>query len=85
MSSAVWRKFSVKRLYDFLHILLCSCVGVFLGSSFFTFWHYRTYPELYAMQSAPWYLSIQTQAVFLAATVVIVLLLRWAIRRRMGK
>ena len=31
----------MKKLYDFLWIAVCSCVGVFIGSSAYTFWDYR--------------------------------------------
>ena len=87
----------MKKLYDFLWIAVCSCVGVFIGSSAYTFWDYRAHPGLYAMQSAPWYLSIQTRAVFTAAAdvaskagkgaaaVVVLLLLRWLVRQRIDK
>lgn len=75
----------MKKLYDFLWIAVCSCVGVFIGSSAYTFWDYRAHPGLYAMQSAPWYLSIQTRAVFTAAAVVVLLLLRWLVRQRINK
>lgn len=75
----------MKKLYDFLWIAVCSCVGVFIGSSAYTFWDYRAHPDLYAMQSAPWYLSIQTRAVFTAAAVAVLLLLRWLVRQRINK
>ncbi len=75
----------MKKLYDFLWIAVCSCVGVFIGSSAYTLWDYRTHPDLYAMQSTPWYLSIQTRAVFTAAAVAVLLLLRWLVRQRINK
>lgn len=75
----------MKKLYDFLGIAIWSFAGVFLGGSFYTWWDYKTRPGLYAMRSAPWYLGIQMGAVFTAAFVALFLLLRWAIRRRMGK
>ncbi len=75
----------MKKLYDFLWIAVCSCVGVFIGSSAYTFWDYRAHPGLYAMQSAPWYLSIQTRAVFTVAAVAVLLLLRWFVRQRINK
>lgn len=75
----------MKKLYDFLWIAVCSCVGVFIGSSAYTFWDYRAHPGLYAMQSTPWYLSIQTRAVFTAVAVAVLLLLRWLVRQRINK
>lgn len=73
----------MKQVYNFLNIVIWSFVGVFFGSSAYTFWHYKTYPELYAMQSAPWYLAIQIRAVVTVVVVAALLLARWAIRRRM--
>ena len=75
----------MKKLYDFLGIAAWSFVGVFLGSSIYTFYDYKTHPGLYAMQSAPWYLSIQVRAVFTLALVAAVLLLRWYLRKKMDQ
>lgn len=75
----------MKKLYDFLGIAIWSFSGAFLGRSIYTWWDYKTRPGLYAMQSVPWYSGIQVGAVFTAAFVVLFLLLRWTIRRRMGK
>lgn len=73
----------MKKLYDFLRILQWTFVGVFLGRTGYTFWHYKTHPEFYAMQSAPWYLSVEIQAVFTVAVVLVLLLLRWAIQKKL--
>ena len=75
----------MKKLYDLLGIAAWSCVGVFLGSSIYTFYDYKTRPGLYAMQSAPWYLSIQVRAVFTLALVAAVLVLRWYLRKKMDQ
>jgi len=75
----------MRKLYDFLGIAVWSFVGVFLGSSIYTFYDYKTHPGLYAMQSAPWYLSIQVRAVFTLALVAAVLLLRWYLRKKMDQ
>lgn len=75
----------MRKLYDFLGIAVWSFVGVFLGSSIYTFYDYKTHPGLYAMQSAPWYLSIQVRAVFTLALVAAALLLRWYLRKKMDQ
>lgn len=75
----------MKKLYDFLNIAVWSCIGVFLGSSIYTWWDYNARPGLYAMQSAPWYLSIQMRGAFTAAVVAALLLARWILRRRMNR
>ena len=75
----------MKKLYDFLNIAIWSFAGVFLGSSVYTWWDYKTRPGLYAIQPVPWYFSIQTRAVLTAVFIAVFLLLRWMIRRRMKK
>lgn len=75
----------MRKLYDFLGIAVWSFVGVFLGSSIYTFYDYKTHPGLYAMQSAPWYLSIQVRSVFTLALVAAALLLRWYLRKKMDQ
>jgi hypothetical protein len=42
----------------------------FIGRGIYVVWDYKTHPELYAMQSAPWYTSI---LVFGAFTIVVLL------------
>ena len=75
----------MKKIYDFLGILIGVCVGVFLGRVIYTFWEYKTFPGLYAMQSAPWYTSILVYGVFTAVSVTVMLLVRWVLRRMMRR
>ena len=49
----------MKKLYGILKAALGCFFGVFLGMTTYTCWDYRAHPGLYALQSAPWYLSIQ--------------------------
>lgn len=75
----------MKKVYDYLGILMGVCVGVFLGRVIYTFWEYKTFPGLYAMQSAPWYTSILVYGFFTAASVAVMLLARWVLRQRIGE
>ena len=45
----------LRKLNYFFNIVIGSCIGVFIGFGIYKFWHFKTYPNLYAMQSAPWY------------------------------
>lgn len=74
----------MKKVYDFLGLLIGVCIGVFLGHVIFTFWDHHTFPELYAMQSAPWYTSILVRGLFTVITVTALLLIRLALRRKIG-
>lgn len=62
----------MKKLYRILNIMLWSFISVFVGSSIYKFYNYKSTPDIYAMQSAPWYLSIEIQA-FLTAIIVVVI------------
>lgn len=82
ISMAVQRRGkAMKKLYHILRIVLWSTVGVFIGTSIYTWHDYRTRPGLYAMQSAPWYLRIQVNAVYSVVTVAVILFLMWIIRK----
>ena len=53
------RRVRVKeKINSILNIIMISFIGQFIGSGLYKYWHFRKYPNLYAMQSAPWYLSI---------------------------
>lgn len=72
----------MKKLYQILNILLWSFVGVFIGSSVYKYYDYKTHSDLYLVQSAPWYLSIQIQGIFTAIVVVIILIIMWFIKKK---
>lgn len=72
----------MKHLYRILKILLWSVIGVFIGSSLYKWYDYKTHPDLYAMQSAPWYLSIEFSAVLTIIAVIIILLIMWMIKKK---
>jgi len=62
--------------------MLHSVIGVFIGSSLYKWLDYKARPGLYAMQSAPWYLSIKLNARFTAAVVIVILIMMRAIRKK---
>lgn len=72
----------MEKLYNWLRILAGCSVGVFLGSCGYTFWHYKTHPELYAMNSAPWYTGLLFQGGVMAVTLLVAFLGMWLIRRK---
>lgn len=78
-------KATLTKLHRFLNILMgCSC-GVFIGHTLYTYWHYRRYPGLYAMHSAPWYTTIVVNAWGTAALLLIALLLQGLITHTLNK
>lgn len=48
----------MKRLNQILYILIGCFIGAFLGSGVSRFLDFKSHPDLYAIQSAPWYTSI---------------------------
>lgn len=72
----------MKQLYYFLKIVLWCFIGVFMGSSIYQFYDYRTYPDLYAMQSAPWYLSIEIRGIFTAVIVIVIFIIMRIVKKK---
>ncbi len=70
----------MKRLYQLSRISLWSVLGIFAGTSLYTCYDYWAHPELYAMQSAPWYLSIQINAILSILASAVLLLIMWFLR-----
>ncbi len=64
-----------------LNILMGTMVGVWLGHGLYVLWDYKTHPDLYAMQSAPWYTSILTYSLFTVVGLGIVVLLKVLLRK----
>lgn len=73
----------MRKIYSVLKIMLWSFIGVFVGSSIYKYYDYTSYPDLYAAQSAPWYLSIEINAIFTAIIVVVILLIMWFVRKKL--
>jgi len=54
-----------------LNTIIGAFTGVFIGHGVYVVWKFKTDPELYAMQSAPWYSSILVYGAF---TIVVLLI-----------
>ncbi|MBQ7001436.1 MAG: hypothetical protein IJN67_10400 [Oscillospiraceae bacterium] len=53
----------MKKLNQILNSIMGAFTGVFIGRSIFVLWNHKMRPELYAMQSAPWYTGILVDGV----------------------
>lgn len=73
----------MKKLYNTLKVALWCVVGVFAGTSVYQYIDYRQRPGLYALTSAPWYTSIQIDAIFTAAVVLLLLLAMQIVKQKM--
>ena len=61
----------LRKLMDFIKIMIPVTLGVFVGSSVEQWETFRAHPEIYMVHSAPWYYQILSDALL---TVVILLL-----------
>lgn len=57
--------------------------GRFFGTSIYQYIDYRRHPDLYALTSAPWYTSIQIDAIFTVTVVLLLLLAMQIVKRKM--
>jgi len=48
----------MKKVNQIINTIIGAFAGVFVGHGIYVIWDYNAKPELYAMQSAPWYTSI---------------------------
>jgi len=61
----------LKKINHIMNIIIGVTIGVFIGSSLYDWWHFNTYPEMYAFYSAPWYTGVLVHG-FLALIVLLV-------------
>ena len=66
----------------FFNIVIGSSIGVFIGFGIYKFWHFKTYPNLYAIQSAPWYTELLLDGALVAVVVVVCIILKLIIRKK---
>ena len=75
----------MKKLYGTLKIFLGCMVGVFLGSCIYRYWDFKVHPDLYAMQSAPWYVDLEIQGIVTAVLAAVLLAVMWLVRKNIDK
>ena len=73
----------LRKLNCFLNIVIGSFIGVFIGYGIYKFWHFKTYPNLYVMQSAPWYTELLLDGALVAVLVVVCIILKLIIWRKL--
>lgn len=74
----------LKKLNGFLNIIMGSTVGVTFGNSIYRYINYKKYPNLYALQSVPWYTSI---LLYCSVTIIILLIsiiIKLVIKRKLA-
>ena len=71
----------LRKLKCFLNIVIGSSIVVFIGFGIYKFWHFKTYANLYAIQSAPWYTELLLDGALVAVVVVVCIILKLIIRK----
>ena len=74
----------LRKLNCFLNIVMGSFIGVFIGFEIYKFWHFKIYPNLYAMQSAPWYTELLLDGVLVTVFVIVCITLKLIILRKLN-
>jgi len=65
-----------RKLNNVLNTIMGSTVGVFIGHTAFNYIDYQKHPNLYAMQSAPWYTSSLIYGAVTIGVIVISIILK---------
>ena len=73
----------LKKLNQITNITIGSFVGVFIGCGIYVFCDYKKHPDLYAMQSAPWYTSIFAYGIVMLIFVTVAVIAKLIIRKKM--
>ncbi len=71
-----------KVLNKFLHFYIIANITIFIVNSVYKYLDYLKYPEIYELNSAPWYLSIQVQGIFTLISILICLGLKYIINNK---
>lgn len=73
-----------KKIQRILNIIMSCFAGVFIGSGLYRYWHFRKYPDLYIMQSAPWYTGILVQGLFTLVLLAVCLIIKVVLIKNVG-
>lgn len=75
----------MKRLYATLKLFLGCSIGVFLGRYIYLYFDFKARPDLYAMQSALWYVDLEIQGIITAVLAAVLLAVMWLVRKKINK
>lgn len=74
----------LKKINSIVNIITGSFIGVTIGHSIYQYLDYRKFPDLYAMQSAPWYASILVYCGFTALVLTIAMIIKLVLRQKLS-
>lgn len=65
-----------------LNFIMGTFTGLFISSSIYKYYDYINHPDLYEVQSAPWYTSIQIQGLATLIIMVITIIIKVIVKRK---
>ena len=74
-----------KKINTILNCVIGAFTGVFIAESIYTYWDYKTHPEIYGVTSAPWYTSILMFGIITLAIILVALVIKLIIRIRFDR
>ena len=75
----------MKRLDTILNTIMGAVAGVFIGHGIYVVRDFKTHPELYIIQSAPWYTSILMYGAFTLVVLLVCIVIKAIVKRKMKK
>ena len=72
----------LKWINHVFHILVVCVISIYAGYGVYLFWDYKTHPQYYFAQSAPWYTGIQVYGVLIAVILLVLFLIKVIIRKK---
>jgi membrane protein DedA with SNARE-associated domain len=76
----MFRRFNV-----ILNYIIGSFVGAFIGNSIYRYFHYTRNPNLYEMQSEPWYICIVVNGLVVIFIVFVSIIAKLLIKKKIQK
>lgn len=73
----------IKIVNNFLNGFIGACIGIFISSSIYKYYDFKTHPDLYMVNSAPWHLSIEIHALFTVIICAITIIIKYIIKRKL--
>ena len=74
-----------KKINQILNIIMGSFIGVFIGSGLYKYWDFQKYPDLYVIQSAPWYTSILINGLLTLVLLAVCMIVKVILIEKIGR
>ena len=74
-----------KKINQILNIIMGSFISVFIGSGLYKYWDFQKYPDLYVIQSAPWYTSILINGLLTLVLLAVCMIVKVILIEKIGR